>query len=160
MLFFPLINVQMPTIVGILTFMSRKNFMLYWVEHEKSFITSGPGCLYWPQPISTFTVWLALVTNTWPLTQRVLPPWQLTSSRKTSAQWCCIITTPNWPIGLGGSWRWERLITSEQVTDLSTAYNIKNQTQGAKVIGPYPYLQWPLSLAVLPSWAWLAWAPF
>ena len=31
-----------PTIVGILTFMSRKNFMLSWVEHEKSFITSGP----------------------------------------------------------------------------------------------------------------------
>ena len=43
MLFFPLINVKMPTIVGILTFMSRKNFMLCWVEHEKSFITSGPG---------------------------------------------------------------------------------------------------------------------
>ena len=43
MLFFPLINVKMPTIVGILTFMSRKNVMLSWVEHEKSFITSGPG---------------------------------------------------------------------------------------------------------------------
>ena len=28
MLFFPLINVKMSTIVGILTFMSRKNFML------------------------------------------------------------------------------------------------------------------------------------
>ena len=28
MLFFQLINVKMPTIVGILTFMSRKNFML------------------------------------------------------------------------------------------------------------------------------------
>ena len=35
-----LINVKMPTIVGILTFMSRINFMLSWVEHEKSFITS------------------------------------------------------------------------------------------------------------------------
>ena len=42
MLFFPLINVKMPTIVGILTFMSRKNIVLSWVEHEKSFITSGP----------------------------------------------------------------------------------------------------------------------
>ena len=42
MLFFPLINVKMPTIVGILTFMSRKNFMLSLVEHEKSFITSRP----------------------------------------------------------------------------------------------------------------------
>ena len=32
----------MPTIVGILTFMCRKNFSLNWVAHEKSFITSGP----------------------------------------------------------------------------------------------------------------------
>ena len=43
MLFFPLINVKMPTIVGILTFMSGKNFMLSLVEHEKSFITSRSG---------------------------------------------------------------------------------------------------------------------
>ena len=41
--FLLLINVKMPTIVGILTFMSRKNFMLSWVEHEKSFITPGYG---------------------------------------------------------------------------------------------------------------------
>ena len=39
---FLLINVKMPIIVGILTFMSRRKFMLSWVEHEKSFITSGP----------------------------------------------------------------------------------------------------------------------
>ena len=39
-----LINVK--TIVGILTFMSRINFVLRWVEHEKSFITSGPGQLF------------------------------------------------------------------------------------------------------------------
>ena len=43
MLFFPLINVKMPTVLGILTFMSRKNFMLNCVEHQKSFLTSGPG---------------------------------------------------------------------------------------------------------------------
>ena len=66
MKFIMLINVKMPTIVGILTFISmlnetseslkaRKvglfqqfsfisnwNFMLRWVEHEKSLITSGP----------------------------------------------------------------------------------------------------------------------
>ena len=41
--FFPLINVQMQTIVGILTFKSRKNFVLSGVEHEKSFIISGPA---------------------------------------------------------------------------------------------------------------------
>ena len=41
--FCPLINVKMPTIVGILTFMSRKKFMLSRVEHEKSFIISGPN---------------------------------------------------------------------------------------------------------------------
>ena len=38
-----LINVKMPTIVGILTFMSRINFILCSVEHEKCFITSSPG---------------------------------------------------------------------------------------------------------------------
>ena len=43
MLFFLLMNVKMPTIVGIFTFVSRKNFMLSSVEHEIIFITSGPG---------------------------------------------------------------------------------------------------------------------
>ena len=43
MLFSLLINVKMPTIVGILKFMSRKNFMFNSVEHEKVFITSGPS---------------------------------------------------------------------------------------------------------------------
>ena len=42
--FIMLINVKMPTIVGVLTFMSRINFMLSRVEHGKSFITSGPVC--------------------------------------------------------------------------------------------------------------------
>ena len=32
--------------VGILTFMSRINFMLSRVEHERSFITSGPGSIW------------------------------------------------------------------------------------------------------------------
>ena len=40
--FIMLINVKMPTIVCILTFMSRINFVLSWVERRKSFITSGP----------------------------------------------------------------------------------------------------------------------
>ena len=39
--FILLINVKMPTIVGILTFMSWIKFMLSCVEHEKSFITLG-----------------------------------------------------------------------------------------------------------------------
>ena len=42
MLFFPLMHVKMPTIVGILTSMSGENFMLNLVQHETSFITSGP----------------------------------------------------------------------------------------------------------------------
>ena len=37
-----LINVKMPTIVGILTFIIIINFMLSLVEHEISFITSRP----------------------------------------------------------------------------------------------------------------------
>ena len=40
--FIMLINIKMPTIVGILTFMSRMNFMVSTVEYGKSFITSGP----------------------------------------------------------------------------------------------------------------------
>ena len=38
-----LINVKMPTIVGILIFMSRINLVLSWVEHGKSFLTMGNG---------------------------------------------------------------------------------------------------------------------
>ena len=34
-----LINMKMPTIVGIFIFISRENFMLSWFEHENSFIT-------------------------------------------------------------------------------------------------------------------------
>ena len=41
--FIMVMNVKMSTIVGILTFMSRINFVLSWVEHGKSFIISGPG---------------------------------------------------------------------------------------------------------------------
>ena len=39
MLFFLLINVEMPTTVGISTFISRKNYMLSEVPHEFFFIT-------------------------------------------------------------------------------------------------------------------------
>ena len=39
-----LINVKMPTIVDILTFMSRITFVLSSVEHEESFITLRPEC--------------------------------------------------------------------------------------------------------------------
>ena len=45
MLYYLLINIKMPTTVGILTFMSRKNFILSYVEHGNSFITSGPGVM-------------------------------------------------------------------------------------------------------------------
>ena len=48
--FIMLINVKMPTTVGILTCMSRINFVLSCVEHEKSFMTSGPG-LIWIQSV-------------------------------------------------------------------------------------------------------------
>ena len=38
-------NIKMPTIVGILTFMSRINFVLSCVEYEKNYITSEPGLI-------------------------------------------------------------------------------------------------------------------
>ena len=37
-----LINMKTPTIVGVSIFISREMFMLSYVEHENSFITSGP----------------------------------------------------------------------------------------------------------------------
>ena len=40
--FIMLINVKMPTVFGILKFMSKINFVLSLVEHGKSFITSRP----------------------------------------------------------------------------------------------------------------------
>ena len=40
-----LINMKMPTIVGIFISISREKFMLSWVKHEKIFITSGPESL-------------------------------------------------------------------------------------------------------------------
>ena len=43
MLFSPLINVKMPTTVGMFTFMSRKKIILSRVKHEKCFISTGPG---------------------------------------------------------------------------------------------------------------------
>ena len=51
-LFFLLIHVKMPPTVGILTFMSGKNFMLNRIEHEKIFISSGPG-LWWKKARSS-----------------------------------------------------------------------------------------------------------
>ena len=42
-LFMLLINVKMPTIIGILTFMSRINFVLSWVEYEKFYNLSARG---------------------------------------------------------------------------------------------------------------------
>ena len=45
MLFFPLTNVKMSTIVCILTFMSRTIFMLSSVEHEKKFYSLGTRSL-------------------------------------------------------------------------------------------------------------------
>ena len=36
----------------IFIFISRENFMLSWVEHEKSFITSGPGPTLWVISVS------------------------------------------------------------------------------------------------------------
>ena len=40
--FIMLLNVKMSIIIGTLTFMSKINFVLSYVEHEKSFITSVP----------------------------------------------------------------------------------------------------------------------
>ena len=51
MLFFLLINVKMPTIVGILTFMCRKNFMLSELSMKFFFIISGPDKMSHYEPL-------------------------------------------------------------------------------------------------------------
>ena len=45
LLFFLLINVKMPTIVGMLTFFGRKKFTLSWVEHDFLLKSLGQICL-------------------------------------------------------------------------------------------------------------------
>ena len=40
------LKARISSFVGILVFMNGWNFMLIWVEHEKSFITSGPVLFY------------------------------------------------------------------------------------------------------------------
>ena len=59
-----LINVKMPTTVGIVTFMSRINFVLSCVKYENSFITSGPDRkkMELKVPIHTFEI-LQPITN-------------------------------------------------------------------------------------------------
>ena len=47
MKFILLINIKMPTVVGILIFISKINFMLSRVEHEKGFMTSGPELIHY-----------------------------------------------------------------------------------------------------------------
>ena len=49
-------NMKMPTVVGIFIFISRENFMLSCVEHEKGFLTSGPGKYYFLIPPSKHVV--------------------------------------------------------------------------------------------------------
>ena len=43
--FIMLINVKMPTIISVLTSISRIDFVISLVEHEKNFIASGQGLL-------------------------------------------------------------------------------------------------------------------
>ena len=56
MLFFMFITVKMPTIVGILTFMSRKKFLLNLAKHEKRFITLGPVLVHDNLPVSPLPI--------------------------------------------------------------------------------------------------------
>ena len=68
------INVEMPTIVGILAFMSKIHFMLSWVEHEKSVLTSDHIALHklsvW-YIVTVSVLWLFLAAP-WVGMQRLL----------------------------------------------------------------------------------------
>ena len=43
--FITLINVKIPTLVDILTFISMMNFMLIWVEHKNVLLPRGLACI-------------------------------------------------------------------------------------------------------------------
>ena len=58
----PLINKKMPTTVGIFIFISREDFMLSWVEHEKSLIISGP--VFWEMSEKNITTLFLCAYNT------------------------------------------------------------------------------------------------
>ena len=63
--FIMLINVKMPTIVCILTFMSRINCVLSWVEYERSFITSGPGLQFFLIHVQYIFLSISFELNLW-----------------------------------------------------------------------------------------------
>ena len=73
--------------VGISVFMSSWNCVLTWVEHEKSFITSGPGLNEWLGPnsclhdVGVWYFWRLMSTYKQPVTTTVMPvQWLLLSS--------------------------------------------------------------------------------
>ena len=64
--FIKLINVKMPSIVGILTFMSRINFTLSSVEYGFFFITSGPNLFVYEVKNSSLQAWYMLLPSSTP----------------------------------------------------------------------------------------------
>ena len=87
--FIMLINVKMPTIV-----MSMINFILSWVEHEKSFVTSGPDLrlakvmILWKNEKPIFTTILDDISAQTPAT---LP---ITVYRATEHETLILYSTP------------------------------------------------------------------
>ena len=109
-----LINMKMPTIVGIFIFISRENFMLSWVEHENNFITFGPydKCIILDKThFSTKTKHLYLLhcektyLMTWiPVLKSDLWPWWLSWMRRPTGDQEVAGSTPA-EVGNILSWR-------------------------------------------------------
>ena len=75
MIFSLLINMKMPTIVGIFIFISRENFMLSWVEHEER---CGRGSwLHWFSLLCYVFTTIIVCLLLWLLTGNVLWQWHL-----------------------------------------------------------------------------------
>ena len=79
---------KMPTIVGIFIFISRENFMLSWVEHEKRLVTLMPG-LYWTVNLNHLSSNLWNCTF-WHVRTRAVWPVFVVSTKKL-----CILSYPN-----------------------------------------------------------------
>ena len=88
-----LINMKMPTVIGIFKFISRDFYMLSWVEHAKSFITSWPEFLQWTLPsvnLDTSIVANNISQNSWTGSEVIKP---FSCSTQLSMTFCLLINT-------------------------------------------------------------------
>ena len=89
-----LINMKMPTIIGIFIFINRENFMLNPVLHKRNFITSGPNKRLW------YTEFYSTLSNDSHAQERLLPDCVDTQNSLAYASWRYLFSWGCWNIYL------------------------------------------------------------